>query len=43
MRCSGRDLPGLVVLDEQAQDARIGEVGFRVVPEAAAEAIGRKR
>ena len=38
-----RDLPGLVVLDEQAPDARIGEVGFRVVPEAAAQAIGRKR
>ena len=37
-----RDLPGLVVLDEQAQDARTGEVGFRVVPEAVAEAIGRK-
>lgn len=37
-----RDLPGLVVLDEAAQDERHGEAGFRIVPEAAATAIGRK-
>ena len=37
-----RDLPGLVVLDEAAQDERHGEAGFRIVPEEAAAAIGRK-
>ena len=37
-----RDLPGLVVLDEHSVDERTGEVGFRVVPDAAAEAVGRK-
>ena len=37
-----RDLPGLVVLDEAAHDERTGEVGFRVVPTGAAEAVGRK-
>lgn len=38
-----RNLPGLVVLDEAAHDPRTGEVGFRVVPEAAADAIKRRR
>ena len=38
-----RDLPGLVVLDEAAQDERHGEAGFRIVPEGAMDAIGRKQ
>lgn len=36
------DLPGVVVLDRQAVDRKTGAIGWRVVPEAAAEAI-RKR
>ena len=31
--------PGLVVLDEAGHDVRTGEVGYRIVPEAAAEAV----
>lgn len=42
VKAAFRDLPGLVVLDETAHDERTGDVGFRVVPEAAAEAIRRK-
>ena len=41
VRAAFRDLPGLVVLGESASDEKTGEVGFRVVPEAAAEAIKR--
>ena len=42
VRAAFRGLPGLVVLDAEAHDERTGEVGYRIVPEAAAEAIGRK-
>lgn len=42
VRGAFRDLPGLVVVDEAAQDERTGTVGFRVVPEAAAKAIARR-
>ena len=41
VRAAFRGLPGLVVLDEAAQDERHGEAGFRIVPDDAAKAIAR--
>ena len=42
IKAAFRGLPGLVVLDEAGHDERTGEIGYRIVPEAAAEAIRRK-
>ena len=37
-----RDLPGLVVVSESEDRAQTGEVGWLVLPEAAASAIGHE-